>query len=105
MAAPPQVGWLHHEDVAYANAYAAFWKQKIDSRNRIPESTSAVSVWTFRKGGLNTSLPRCVHPPPIKPVFYGSPTMSRLDAGFTLRCIQRLSLRAWLPSGALSDNW
>ncbi len=30
--------------------------------------------------------------------------MSRLDAGFTLRCIQRLSLRAWLPGGALSDN-
>jgi hypothetical protein len=64
-----------------------------------------VSEWTFRKGGLNTSLPRCVHPPPIKPVFYGSPKSPRLDAGFTLRCFQRLSLTAWLPSGALSDNW
>ena len=64
-----------------------------------------VLVWTVRKGGLNTSLPRCVHPPPIKPIFYGSPTVPRLDAGFTLRCFQRLSLTAWLPSGALSDDW
>jgi hypothetical protein len=64
-----------------------------------------VLEWTFRKGGLNTSLPRCVHPPPIKLVFYERPTKPRLDAGFTLRCFQRLSLTAWLPSGALSDNW
>ncbi len=32
-----------------------------------------MSVWTVRKGGLNTSLPRCVHPPPIKLVFYERP--------------------------------
>ena len=81
--------------------------QSFGSRTPKPGTWSAseVSGWTFRKGGLNTSLPRCVHPPPIKPVFYGSPTMPRLDAGFTLRCFQRLSLTAWLPSGALSDNW
>lgn len=82
-------------------AHAAYWKQYVDPLCHI----SVRSVWTFRKRGLNTSLPRCVHPVPIKPVFYGSPTMSRLDAGFTLRCFQRLSLRAWLPSIALSDNW
>ena len=85
-------------------AYAAYWKQKTEV-NSVSIGHSVMSVWTVRKGGLNTSLPRCVHPPPIKPVFYGRPTSLRLDAGFTLRCFQRLSLTAWLPSGALSDNW
>jgi hypothetical protein len=86
-------------------AHAVFWKQNTEADTESREATSEVSGWTFRKGGLNTSLPRCVHPPPIKPVFYGSPKSPRLDAGFTLRCFQRLSLTAWLPSGALSDNW
>ena len=85
-------------------AYAAIWKQKTEADQK-PIRHTVMSVWTVRKGGLNTSLPRCVHPPPIKPVFYGSPKSPRLDAGFTLRCFQRLSLTAWLPSGALSDNW
>ena|SRR5919109_1215774 len=84
-------------------ANAAFWKQKTEVD--LDSGHSVMSEWTVRKGGLNTSLPRCVHPPPIKPVFYGRPTSPRLDAGFTLRCFQRLSLTAWLPSGALSDNW
>src|SRR5688500_12397213 len=87
------------------HTYAAFWKQKAEATALCGVRHSTVSEWTFRKGGLNTSLPRCVHPPPIKPVFYGSPKSPRLDAGFTLRCFQRLSLTAWLPSGALSDNW
>jgi len=53
-----------------------------------------VSVWTVRKGGLNTSLPRCVHPPPIKLVFYERPRrlvstrVSRLDA-FSVYPLQR----------------
>ena len=87
----------------------ALHTQPFGSRKPKPVGLSfghtVMSVWTVRKGGLNTSLPRCVHPPPIKPVFYGRPTSPRLDAGFTLRCFQRLSLTAWLPSGALSDNW
>ena len=29
----------------------------------------------------------------------------RFEAGFELRCFQLLSLTAWLPSSALSDNW
>ena len=31
--------------------------------------------------------------------------MPRFEAGFELRCFQLLSLTAWLPSSALSDNW
>ncbi len=61
--------------------------------------------WTISEGGLNASLPSHLHPLSIKPVLYGSPKMPRLRAGFELRCFQLLSLTAWLPSGALSDNW
>jgi hypothetical protein len=55
---------------------------------------TVMSVWTIRKGGLNTSLPRCVHPPPIKLVFYERPRrlvstrVSRLDA-FSVYPLQR----------------
>jgi len=31
--------------------------------------------------------------------------VSRFWGGFELRCFQLLSVRAWLPSIALSDNW
>jgi hypothetical protein len=31
--------------------------------------------------------------------------MPRLRVSFMLRCFQHLSLTAWLPSIALSDNW
>ena len=41
----------------------------------------------------------------IKLVFYECSMVSALWAGFELRCFQLLSLRAWLPSFALSDNW
>ena len=45
--------------------------------------------------GLNTSLPSCEHPGPIKPVLYWSPvTESRFRLGFKLRCFQLLSLVA-----------
>ena len=47
----------------------------------------------------------CVHPGPIKRVFYSSSMMPRFKVGFMLRCFQHLSLTAWLPSIALSDNW
>ena len=109
MAVRPRMGTLppsrERDDGAQKRAHAAIWKQSAEAKNQESGPHSAVLGWTFRKGGLNTSLPRCVHPPPIKPVFYGSPKSPRLDAGFTLRCFQRLSLTAWLPSGALSDNW
>ena len=61
-------------------------------------------VWTVSSRGLNTSLPWCVHPGPIKRVFYSCPMMPRLGVGFMLRCFQHLSLTAWLPGVALSDN-
>src|SRR5688572_15142 len=74
-------------------AYAAFWKQKTEvDRSRFRHTV--MSVWTVRKGGLNTSLPRCVHPPPIKLVFYERPRrlvstrVSRLDA-FSVYPLQR----------------
>ncbi len=76
-----------------AIAYAAYWKQKAEATN-VARYIQHVSVWTVRKGGLNTSLPRCVHPPPIKPVFYGRPRrlvstrVSRLDA-FSVYPLQR----------------
>ena len=55
--------------------------------------------------GLNTSLPSCVHPRPIKRVFYSCPvTESLFRPGFKLRCFQLLSLGAWLLGNALSDN-
>jgi hypothetical protein len=67
--------------------------------SRVPKSLleighSVMSVWTVRKGGLSTSLPRCVHPPPIKPVFYGRPRrlvstrVSRLNT-FSVYPLQR----------------
>ena len=55
--------------------------------------------------GLNTSLPRCLHPHSINLVFYEFPEMPRLSAGFELRCFQLLSIGVWLPSIALPDNW
>ena len=45
--------------------------------------------------GLNTSLPSCVHPGPIKLIFYQCPiTGSLFRSGFKLRCFQLLSLIA-----------
>lgn len=42
--------------------------------------------------GLNTSLPSCVHPKPINPVFYRcSITKSLFKRSFKLRCFQFLS--------------
>ena len=78
------------------------------SNHRYPDSVRNLSnvepVWTVSSRGLNTSLPRCVHPGPIKRVFYSCPMMPRLVVGFMLRCFQHLSLTAWLPGVALSDN-
>ena len=45
--------------------------------------------------GLNTSLPSCLHPRPINPVFYRrSITKSLFERSFKLRCFQFLSLAA-----------
>ena len=44
--------------------------------------------------GLNTSLPRCVHPDSIKLVFYKYPKRSLFRCGFGLRCFQPLSASA-----------
>ena len=78
------------------------------SNHRYPDSLrnlfNVEPVWTVSSRGLNTSLPRCVHPDPIKRVFYSCPMMPRLGVGFMLRCFQHLSLTAWLPGVALSDN-
>lgn len=42
--------------------------------------------------GLNTSLPSCLHPKPIEPVFYRcSITKSLFKRSFKLRCFQFLS--------------
>ena len=67
-----------------------------ENRSRLENEIrhTVMSVWTVRKGGLNTSLPRCVHPPPIKLVFYERPRrlvstrVSRLDA-FSVYPLQR----------------
>ena len=47
--------------------------------------------------GLKDSLPNLLHPDSIKLVIYKSSRVSLFEAGFTLRCFQNLSLRAWLP--------
>ena len=45
--------------------------------------------------GLNTSLPSCLHPRPINPVFYRrSMTKSLFKRSFKLRCFQFLSFAA-----------
>ena len=61
---------------------------------------------TISTAGLNTSPKlRSLHPQSIKLVFYERSEVSRLWGGFELRCFQLLSIRAWLPSIALPDNW
>ena len=42
--------------------------------------------------GLNSSLPCCIHPGPIKLVFYESPNWPLFEDGFALRCFQSLSV-------------
>ena len=49
--------------------------------------------------------PWCLHPQSIKPIFYRSSEIPRLQVDFELRCFQLLSIGAWLPSIALADNW
>ena len=74
-----------------------------------PGITSGFGIIPVKSGvstrGLSTSLPSCVHPGPINPIFYRCPmTGSLFRSGFKLRCFQLLSLIAWLLGNALSDN-
>jgi hypothetical protein len=79
------------------SASSACIRSLLEAENRSRSKSirhTVMSVWTVRKGGLNTSLPRCVHPPPIKLVFYERPRrlvstrVSRLDA-FSVYPLQR----------------
>ena len=55
--------------------------------------------------GYHLGEPWCLHPQSIKPIFYRSSEIPRLQVDFELRCFQLLSIGAWLPSIALADNW
>ena len=61
---------------------------------------------TISAAGLNTSPKLRTY---IRSLSISSSTsneyVSRFWGGFELRCFQLLSVRAWLPSIALSDNW
>ena len=46
---------------------------------------------------LNTSLPWCVHSASINRLFLPCPKVSLFKESFVLRCVQYLSLIAWLP--------
>ena len=64
------------------------------------------SCFIFSAAGLNTSPKLRTY---IRSLSTSSSTsneyVSRFWGGFELRCFQLLSVRAWLPSIALSDNW
>ena len=63
-----------------------------------------LAVWVFSESGLSTSLPWCVRPSSIKPIFYWHPidpcgsVWPLFGVFFGLRCFQPLQLSAWLPS-------
>jgi hypothetical protein len=61
-----------------------------------------LAVWVFSESGLSTSLPWCLRPSSIKPIFYWHPidpcgsVWPLFGVFFGLRCFQPLQLSAWL---------
>jgi len=51
---------------------------------------SVLAVWVFSESGLSTSLPWCLRPSSIKPVFYWHPMFLADQCGLFLGCFSGL---------------
>jgi hypothetical protein len=78
--------------------YCSISAIKLGEHSWISSGYQRIKCWLaldVSNRGLNTSLPSCLYPGPIKRIFYPCPqTKSLFRSGFKLRCFQLLSLIA-----------